>query len=120
MIVPFNLAKCPDQWVPADGKNGTPDLQGYFVRGYLPTAGTVDALGKQQPDQLKEHSHHLPLSNIANLKISNVGSDELLAPVNNANPQSSSNIVSGGVVESNTASSETRPPHVSLLYCVKQ
>ncbi len=51
----FNSATCPDQWVVADGMNGTLDLRGQFIRAWDAGKG-VDvgrSLGSNQGDAIR-------------------------------------------------------------------
>lgn len=59
MVSYFNAASCPDGWVQSDGRNGTLDLRGEFIRGWDAGRG-IDAgraRNSFQGDEIRRHSH---------------------------------------------------------------
>jgi hypothetical protein len=84
----------------------TPDLRGFFVRGWDNSRG-IDpgrALGTSQEDAFESHNHSYASGN------TNVGS----GGVNNG-------LVGpgGGFATTSTGGTETRPKNIALMYCIK-
>lgn len=51
---PANSLPASGTWVECDGRNGTPDLRGRFIRGF---GGRSGALGQVQAEETKAHFH---------------------------------------------------------------
>ena len=119
MIVPFNLTSCPSSWSPADGKNGTPDLRGEFVRGFDNDRG-VDAgrgIGSFQDHQLQTHTHRVIDGLVQSVYMGAISSD-IYAPVFGTGARVD-NYPESTAPHGANIGAETRPRNVALLYCVK-
>ena len=105
-IMAFNLTACPTGWTIADGTQGTPDLQGQFIRG-LDIRGNVDPdreLGDKQLDSIPSHYHTIP--------ITSVKGDNGANGVQPSQPNTNGEVV--------YISGESRPKNIALLYCMKE
>lgn len=56
-IVPYNGHKLPNGWHLCDGNKGTPNLQGYFIRG-VDSKYSLGVAGGT--DKIKDHKHSIP------------------------------------------------------------
>jgi hypothetical protein len=124
-VAAFNLTTCPAGWIPSDGNNGTPDLRGYFIRGYGTNSdGTSSgAFGVKQADEFKSHDHKDVYGRSTNTEWdwvgTNGGSYNFLAP-NNADGTWVVGDSQGPWTQVNAqGGSETRPKNVALLFCQK-
>lgn len=123
-VMAFYLANCPDGWAPADGTNGTPNLQGMFIRG-RDIAGTTDPDGNRaigSAAQLDAFQGHLHQVNAAAMSASFVGgwtgktdnSNGDATQINTGNP------ISNGSHGTPRIANETRPKNVALTYCMRK
>lgn len=94
-----------------------PDLRGNFIRGWahdrtsIPDAGRL--FGSFQTDEIKSHHHALLQSTIGgNLDVAAAGPGY----ANKYDPSGSVSLSESTVASGGT---ETRPPNVSLLPCIK-
>lgn len=123
-IMSFYLSACPAGWILANGANGTPDLQGVFVRGtgtpvgYYDTSGS-HGLGTKQEDAFQGHAHTMNVNVAGNPDgWGDYGRNYWNNNWASSGPASSDPVIgSYGAVRPAT---ETRPKNVALLYCMKQ
>lgn len=85
-----------------------PDLRGEFIRGADNGRGVDSgrALGSSQTDELKSHSHQIPVLGIAGGTMNAVGSDP-------------SSVTTGAYVSYSTGGTETRPRNIAINYIIK-
>ncbi|MFG0252974.1 MAG: phage tail protein [Phycisphaerales bacterium JB038] len=136
-IVAFWGTKEPEGWLMCDGEpidqeykdlrdlvgNQTPDLRGYFLRGYDST-GAIDAdriqadqeIGSVQPDEFKGHLHTTGCTSLAEGQPTGRSND----------PNHAKNLLgyhtAKGVHNINTqltGGSETRPKNVAVNFIIK-
>lgn len=123
-VMAFYRSTPPTGWLECNGQSAaaypnlvaigvitTPDLRGFFVRGWDNGKGTDPgrALGTSQADQIIQHTHAVVFYGQNNASGSNSGYSS-----NNY----SFSVQSGGVVGAATGS-ETRPKNIALMYCIK-
>lgn len=107
VIYPALFSAVGTKFGPGDGVTtfNLPDLRGEFIRGWDNGRG-IDPnrkFGTWQADELRKHSHLLPMSPVT------TGADNNLSLMRH----------SGSMNSGETGGSETRPRNVALLYCIK-
>lgn len=121
-VVAFNLGACPEGWAPADGTNGTPNLQGMFVRG-RDVPGTTDpdgtrALAASQQDAFQGHIHQISVATNPSFvgtyagKSDNTNGDGSLLTTTSPSTD--------GTNGTPRIANETRPKNVALTYCMRK
>ncbi|MEJ1402587.1 MAG: phage tail protein [Candidatus Sedimenticola sp. (ex Thyasira tokunagai)] len=89
-----------------------PDMRGEFIRGWDHSRG-IDAgraLGSNQTDDYKSHSHSLTASSTAEGTASDIDRNDGVGSLT-SRPRSISTNASGG--------SETRPRNIAMMFCIK-
>ena len=81
----------------------TPNLRGYFVRGFGPESGS-SSFGSPQEDALKSHTHTaIQTTDFSGAFASNSGRARY----------------GGNGITGSTGETETRPKNIAMLYCIK-
>lgn len=122
-IMAFYLDDCPEGWAPADGTNGTPDLQGRFIRGRDLVNGTtrdpagLRGIGDFQGDAFQGHRHSISAGNINSGGsinwVGTNGSFTLVTP-------GVGDPISDGFNGAPRTANETRPENIALTYCMRK
>jgi len=124
-IMSFNLANCPNGWIPSDGTLGTLDLRGQFLRGLNDFGtgirndgmqdpdGNLRILGDWQNDTFMSHGHPV------NRRSGVLGGDRGPSQIWSDDPPSdyTSNYMS---TIGYTGDNETRPKNIGIIYCQKE
>jgi hypothetical protein len=117
-VMAFNLSTCPAGWMPANGAEGTVDLQGNFVRGL----DASRALGSFQDDAFQGHWHDGTTggggSNTYSTGFAQTHTNPLWARFDtNRTTTGDPKTATGRGYGTVRIADETRPNNIALLFC---